>query len=95
MARARAIAGFGLLGDLLEAQRNGETALHVLEDGLRDGREWLVEGEKPTIADVACYPYVGLCHEAGFDVAARPTVRHWMKRVQALPRYLPLPNGQL
>jgi glutathione S-transferase len=50
-------------------------------------REWAVAG-RPTIADVALYPYVKLAPEGGFDLAAWPAIGAWLARFEALPGYV-------
>ena len=70
-------------GNIEEYQGYGKTGLAVLEGRLK-GNEWLACG-RPTIADVACYPYVSLSPEGGFDLAEYPAVQAWLKRIEALP----------
>ncbi len=85
---ARAIARGIVPGDLVEAQRRAERALNVLDQRLR-GRDWL-EAERPTIADVACYPYVWNAAEGGLDLAWRTGVTAWLQRIEALPGFVPM-----
>ncbi len=61
----------------------GEGALDTLETVL--GAEPWLAGDEPTIADISVYGYARLAEEAGFDLAARPGVRAWRERVEALP----------
>jgi glutathione S-transferase len=63
----------------------GEKALDRLEAGLA-GRSFLV-GERLSVADIALLPYTRLAHEGGFDLAARPAVRAWIKRCEGLLRF--------
>lgn len=65
-------------------------ALGVLETHLA-GRAWLV-GERPTIADLACFPYVALHRDARLSLAGVPAVAAWLDRVKALPGYVPMPG---
>jgi glutathione S-transferase len=89
--RARAIARFGYSGDIEGARRDGTEALRVLEQRL-GGKVWLVEDDAPSIADIACFPYVLLAPEGGFDLATYPAVSAWTRRVKGLPRYVPAPG---
>jgi glutathione S-transferase len=66
----------------------GYRALSVMERHLSD-REFFV-GDRPTVADVALYVYPSVVHEGGFDLESYPRVRAWLKRVAALPGYVPL-----
>lgn len=63
--------------------------LGVLDGHLAD-RAWLV-GE-PTIADLACFPYVALCGDARLSLDPTPNVKAWVERVKALPGYVAMPG---
>lgn len=54
-------------------------------------QDWLV-GPGPTIADVACYPYLALAPDGKFDTSPYPAVRAWFSRIEALSGYIPLPG---
>lgn len=77
-------------GTLEESRMIGKLALQTLETQLHNSR-WLAGGEQPTIADIACYPYVGLSHEGGISRDPYPEVQRWMQQIEALPGYIPLP----
>lgn len=70
-------------GNLEEYQGYGRQGLAVMEGRLKD-HEWLAL-DRPTIADIACFPYVQVAPEGGFDLNAYPAVSAWLKRCQALP----------
>ncbi|MCP9850951.1 glutathione S-transferase family protein [Cyanobium sp. Morenito 9A2] len=59
--------------------------LDQLERHLSD-RLWL-ELDRPTIADIAVFPYVALAGDGGIDLAPYPNVCAWIGRIQALPGY--------
>lgn len=67
--------------------RNGEAALATMERHLVTVP--FFGGERPTVADVALYPYTATAHEGGFDLAAFPAVRRWLERIRSLPGYQP------
>ena len=67
----------------------GYAALGVMENHLGD-REFFV-GDRPTVADVALYPYPRLSPEGGYDLQQYPAVRAWLNRVEALPGYVSPP----
>jgi glutathione S-transferase len=73
-------------GNLEEYQEYGNRGLGVLEAHL-SGNEWLAQGH-PTIADLACYPYVSVSPEGGFRLESFPAVQSWLKRVEALPGWI-------
>lgn len=41
-----------------------------------------------SIADIACYPYVMLSGEGGFDLSRYPTVKNWCKRIESQPGFI-------
>ncbi|MGA7801092.1 MAG: glutathione S-transferase [Gammaproteobacteria bacterium] len=90
LARTRAILQFARPGDLDDCRTIAERALDLFEGHL-DQRDWLVLGQR-TVADIACYPYVALAQEAGFDLRPRPAIRRWLARVRKLPGYVTMPG---
>lgn len=84
--RANRWHGYGTLD---EAHRISALALGVLEQRLA-AREWLAI-DRATIADVACYSYTVFAPEGGVSLKPYPGVRAWLRRIEALPRYLPPP----
>ena len=90
LARARAIKAFGRPWSLDEAQAQARNGLTVLEGRLQD-HDWLAL-DRPTIADIACYPYVALAPEGGVGLDDRPAIGSWMGRIQALPDYVGMPG---
>jgi len=75
--------GIRKLGDYEEYKGYGVTGLAVLQGRLQSN-EWLALG-RPTLADVACYPYVSVAPEGGFRLEDTPAVAAWVKRFEALP----------
>jgi glutathione S-transferase len=90
LARARAMQKFGFAGDIAACQEMGRKILGVIDQHLAK-RDWLACG-RVTIADVACYPYVALAPEGGFDLAAYPNVQRWIGRMKMLPGYVGMPG---
>jgi glutathione S-transferase len=52
------------------------------------GQPWLMPGEHPSIADIACFPYTALVHEGNFSLADYPAVIAWCDRIRALPGFV-------
>lgn len=52
-------------------------------------RTWL-EFERPTIADIAVFPYVALASDGKINLDAYPHVLAWIDRVKQLPGYIPI-----
>ena len=70
-------------GTLEQCQATGRIALDALEGRLKDN-DWLALG-RPTIADVACFPYVETAPEAKIPLDPYPAIVKWLKRCKALP----------
>jgi glutathione S-transferase len=49
---------------------------------------WLMPGDHPSIADVACFPYTALAHEGEFSLADHPAIVAWCERIRALPGFV-------
>jgi glutathione S-transferase len=78
--------GIRNIGSLEEYQGYGRSGLQVLESRLKDN-QWLAAG-RPTIADLACYPYVSVAHEGDLPLDPYPGVAAWVKRIEALPGWV-------
>ncbi|MFC4668910.1 glutathione S-transferase family protein [Seohaeicola nanhaiensis] len=76
--------------DIDRAQAIGRKVLALLERVL-GGREWLCLG-RPTIADLAVFPYVGLARQGKLPLDECPNVLAWIDRIRALPGYHPMPG---
>lgn len=70
-------------GTLEQGHAMGRVALAALESRLEDN-DWLALG-RPTIADVACFPYVETAPEAKVLLEPYPGVLAWLERCKALP----------
>ncbi|WP_322522267.1 glutathione S-transferase family protein [Guyparkeria halophila] len=88
LARARAVWRLGAPFDREQCQQEGRAGLALMEQRLKQ-EDWLA-ADHPTIADLACYPYVALAGEAGVSLAPYPAVREWMARIESLPGHVPL-----
>ncbi len=88
LARLHFMLGVDL--NLVAAQEQTKSVLRLVEARLTD-RAWL-ELERPTIADLACFPYIGLAPEGKVSLEPFPAVRAWIDRVKALPRYPSMPG---
>lgn len=64
-------------------------SLFKVMDGYLHGRSFLV-GEQRTIADVAAYSYIAHAPEGGVPLAPYPNIVAWLKRVEALPGFVPM-----
>jgi len=87
-ARLRLAARFGLTIDEERARQLSTTVLNLVEAQLQR-TTWLT-GDRPTVADVAVYPYLKLAPEGGVDLAPYSAIQAWFARFEALPGYVPL-----
>ncbi len=86
---ARLFHRFGVKSLSIErAREKSSFILGQLDRHLSD-RQWL-ELERPTIADIAVFPYIALAGEGGIDLTPYPNVLAWIRRIQALPGYAPI-----
>ena len=86
---ARLVTVFGAPRDLTTAQRIAVDLFKVLDAELRD--KAFATGQVPTIADIAGYSYIAHAPEGGVSLEPYPNLRAWLKRVEALPRFVPMP----
>ncbi|MBM9502240.1 glutathione S-transferase N-terminal domain-containing protein [Leptospira sp. 201903071] len=84
---------FGRPLNLEEATAISNQLLHLLEIHL-EKNFWLVD-KKPTIADLAMYPYIALAPEAKIDLKPYDKIRQWLQRVESLPGYVSMPGIEL
>ena len=70
-------------GTLEQGHALGRVALAALQWRLKD-HDWLATG-RPTIADVACFPYIETAPEAKLQLDSWPAVVAWIERCKALP----------
>ncbi|MGR8949161.1 MAG: glutathione S-transferase family protein [Gammaproteobacteria bacterium] len=95
---ARAVLSFGIPANglpvdfpndvLMEARIRGEKSLDILNGDLAT-REWLACG-RPTIADIAVFPYIALAPMGDIKLEPYPNVLAWIERFRALPRFFPI-----
>lgn len=90
LARARAIKRFQRPWNLEDALALSGKGLHILEQALQE--QIFLAASHPTIADIACYPYVALAPQADLSLENYPAIQAWLGRIQGLPAYIPLPE---
>lgn len=81
---------FGMNVDWETAQNKGKQVLQIMNNHLQ-GRDWL-EGNHLTIADIACFPYVGLAPDGKVSLDPYPNVVAWIERIKNLPNYVGMPG---
>jgi len=63
---------------------------HLVERELT-GAMWLV-GDRPSIADVACFPAVALADDAGLSLDRFHGLNRWVARLSELPGFVTMPG---
>ena len=92
-ARLAQVFGFDIDAD--KARRGAYQLFRILDEhlwlaerGIADeGGGWLCSGAQPTIADIACFPYVMLAPEGGLSLTDFPALRRWTDRVKRIPGF--------
>jgi glutathione S-transferase len=87
---ARLHRKFGRALDYADACRIAAEVMGILEQRLSNS-DWLALN-RPTIADIACYPYLALAPEGGLDLAPYPGLQAWFGRIRSLPGYVGMPG---
>lgn len=85
----------GFPGNINALRKSAVTAIRELEQALdarrRRNKTFLV-ADRPTIADIACFPYVALAPDGGIGLDPYPSVRLWMRAIRALPGFIEMPG---
>ncbi|OUC13088.1 MAG: glutathione S-transferase [Alkalinema sp. CACIAM 70d] len=87
-ARLYHLFGTGTNINIERATQKANLILSQLDQHLQT-HTWL-EFDRPTIGDVAVFPYVALAHDGKIDLDAFPNVLNWIDRVKQLPGYIPM-----
>lgn len=87
-ARLYHLFGTGTNINIERATQKANLILSQLDQHLQT-HTWL-EFDRPTIGDVAVFPYVALARDGKIDLDAFPNVLNWIDRVKQLPGYIPM-----
>lgn len=78
------------------ARAGGRRLLGIIDEHLwfqeRQEAPWLVPGDHPSIADIACFPYTALAQDADLDLADYPAIRRWHDRFKRVPGFTVMPG---
>lgn len=80
---------FGAKAINIERAHQKSTDILVQLEKRLDAHTWL-EFERPTIADIAVFPYVALARDGKVDLTPYPNVLSWIERVKQLPGFIPM-----
>ena len=89
-ADARLNKKFGFAIDLEAAQQKAESILNIIEQHLNQ-HQWLAHN-RPTIADIACFPYIALAPEGGVMLDKYSAINQWCDRIKKLPNFIEMPG---
>jgi glutathione S-transferase len=82
-------------GDIDALQKQGIAALRELEAGLFEqslrGMRFLAS-DRPTVVDIACFPYVALAPDGGVSLDPYPTIRLWSRAIRSLDKFIEMPG---
>ena len=82
-------------GDIGALQAQGVAALRELEAGLFEqkvrGQRFLAS-DRPSVADIACFPYVALAPDGGVSLDPYPTIRLWSRALRSLDGFIEMPG---
>lgn len=101
-SRLTATAGQARLHDMLNrsldveaARREARFVFRELEAHLTErrfnGGIFLVT-DYPTVADIACFPYVALSPDGGIEHDDFPAIRAWLYSIKSLDRFITMPG---
>ena len=92
---ARLHDAFGYPFDVQACRSAAHRLFAHIEEHLSEGEiaqiHWLA-GDRPTIADIACFPYIALAPEGGVSLDRYPALRRWIRRVKSLPGFIGMPG---
>jgi glutathione S-transferase len=89
-AGARLVKILNYALDLEKLHAGAKRIFTIMDDHLAN-REWLELG-RPTIGDLACFPYTAMAGEGGIDLAPYRNILKWIERVKRMPGFIPMPG---
>lgn len=87
-AAARLAVLFGAPVRVDEAIARAQRLFAVMEPLLQS--QPFLTGAEPTIADVAAYSYIAHAEDGNVPLTPYPALRAWLRRIEALPGYVPM-----
>jgi glutathione S-transferase len=81
--------------DIRAVRRAGVLCLREIEAHLAE-RRWdgklFLSADRPTIADIACFPNVALAPDGGVTLDDYPSIRLWLRAIRSLPGFIEMPG---
>jgi glutathione S-transferase len=82
--------------DVAAARAGAHRLFRILDEhlwfGEQEGRNWICAAADPTIADIACFPYVMLSEEGGISRQDYPAIRRWCDRFKRIKGFIVMPG---
>lgn len=82
--------------DIEKCRERAHTQFRILDEHLffqeQLNQSWICDGAEPTIADVACFPYIALSEEGGISRITYPAIRRWMDRFKRINGFVVMPG---
>jgi len=88
----RGIKLFGMSNDLATVTQQTDKLFNNLFVPHLKKNTWLV-GDKPTIADIACYSYIARVTDGEFSLEPYPEILSWLSRVESIQGFTPMPTA--
>lgn len=89
---ARLNKKFGFAIDLDAAQQKAEAILNLIEKHFSQTENQWLALDYPTIADIACFPYIALAPEGGIILDKYPAINQWCNQIKKLPNFIEMPG---
>ncbi len=93
---ARLVEGFFYDFDAVACRAEAHRLFRILDEHLwfnaKSGHHWIVTGDSPTIADIACFPYIMLSEEGSISRQDYPAIRRWSDHVKRIPGFTVMPG---
>ncbi len=82
--------------DIEQCRTDAHALFRVLDEHLwfaeAANARWIATKDHPTIADIACFPYVMLSEEGGISREDYPSIRRWTDRVKGINGFITMPG---
>jgi len=83
-------------GDINALRHEAHRLFRVLDEHIwfaeAAGDKFLASRTLPTVADIACFPFVMLSEEGGISRLAYPAIRRWTDRVKRMANFVAMPG---
>ncbi|MFA3918691.1 glutathione S-transferase family protein [Ruegeria hyattellae] len=78
--------------DIDSARAGAHNLFRILDEHLYfaelDGQDWICPGDHPTVADIACFPYIMLSEDGGIPRMDYPAIRRWCDRFKRISGFV-------